>query len=348
MNQPACADPRRDELTRWLKDELAIESIRVEPASADASFRRYFRVTVPGRSLIVMDAPPEREDLAPYLAVAGMLADMGLNVPRVLARDLQRGYLLLTDLGQRQYLDELRQGGDAGALYADAIRALARMQAGGARAVRHLPPYDAALLHREMELLPEWFLGRHLQAAPTAAERSLLDATFGLLAAEALAQPQVLVHRDYHSRNLMLCPGANPGILDFQDAVRGAVSYDLVSLLKDCYIVWPRERVLGWLRDFRREAAALGVDVGPDEATFVRWFDRMGAQRHIKVLGIFARLYYRDGKPGYLADLPRVLDYLLDVTAADGELAAFDGWLRSKVLPRFAAAQARLAGAPPA
>jgi aminoglycoside/choline kinase family phosphotransferase len=348
MNQDTSADPRRDELTRWLEQELSADGVHVEPASADASFRRYFRATLPGRTLIVMDAPPEHEDLGPYLAVAGMLADVGLNVPRVVARDLRRGYLLLTDLGRRQYLDELRRGGDAGALYADAIRALARMQAGGAEAAQRLPLYDAALLRREMQLLPDWFLERHLQAAATDTERRLLDDTFGLLAHAALAQPQVFVHRDYHSRNLMVCPGDNPGILDFQDAVRGAVTYDLVSLLKDCYIVWPRERVLGWLRDFRREAAALGVDVGPDEATFVRWFDRMGAQRHIKVLGIFARLYYRDGKPGYLADLPRVLDYLLDVTAADAELAAFDDWLRSHVVPRFATAQARVAGTLPA
>jgi aminoglycoside/choline kinase family phosphotransferase len=348
MNSAASDDPRRDQLTRWLNDELAIEAIRVEPASADASFRRYFRVTMLRRSLIVMDAPPDREDLGPFLAVAGMLGDIGLNAPRVLARDVSRGFLLLTDLGVRQYLDELRHGGDAGALYADALRALARLQAGGREAALRLPPYDEALLRREMELLPEWFLGPHLQAPPTKAERGLLEATFSLLAAEALAQPQVFVHRDYHSRNLMVCPGANPGILDFQDAVRGAVTYDLVSLLKDCYIVWPRESVLGWLRDFRREAAALGVDTGPDEETFVRWFDRMGAQRHIKVLGIFARLYYRDGKAGYLADLPRVLDYLLAVTARDPGLAAFDGWLRKRVVPRFAAAQARVGGASPA
>jgi len=346
MNPAASADPRRDRLTRWVQEDLGVDATCIEPASADASFRRYFRATVPGGSVIVMDAPPDREDPGPYLAVADMLGAIGLNVPRVLARDVENGFLLLSDLGARQYLDELRQGGDVDALYSDAIRALARLQAGGAEASRRLPPYDAALLHREMELLPEWFLGRHLQAPPDRAERELLDATFGLLAADALAQPQVLVHRDYHSRNLMVCPGANPGILDFQDAVQGAVTYDLVSLLKDCYIVWPRERVLRWVAEFRREAAALGIDVGPDEATFVRWFDRMGAQRHIKVLGIFARLWYRDGKPGYLGDLPRVLDYLLAVTAVDPDLAAFDRWLRDRVVPQFAAAQARIAGTP--
>jgi len=344
MNPAASADPRRDQLIRWLQDDLGLAATRIEPASADASFRRYFRATAPGGSLVVMDAPPDREDLGPYLAVADVLGAIGLNVPRVLARDVANGFLLLSDLGTRQYLDELRHGRDVDALYSDAIGALARLQAGGAEASRRMPPYDAALLQREMELLPEWFLARHLQAPPDRAERELLDATFALLAAEALAQPQVFVHRDYHSRNLMVCPGANPGILDFQDAVRGAVTYDLVSLLKDCYIVWPRERVLSWVAEFRREAAARGVDAGPDEATFIRWFDRMGAQRHIKVLGIFARLWYRDSKPGYLADLPRVLDYLLAVTATDPDLAAFDRWLRERVLPRFAAAQARIAG----
>lgn len=341
---PTPDDPRREALTHWLIDDLAISVRSVEPASSDASFRRYFRALTPDGPRIVMDAPPDREDVGPFLHVAGLMADAGLNVPKILARDAARGFLLLTDLGTRQYLDELKQGGDTDRLYHDALRALVRLQSAGADAARELPAYDATLLHREMELLPEWFLGRHLQAPPSAAERRLLDDTFRMLAEDALSQPQVFVHRDYHSRNLMVCPDDNPGILDFQDAVRGAVTYDPVSLLKDCYIVWPRERVLGWLGEFRREAGARGVDVGPDETTFVSWFDRMGAQRHIKVLGIFARLFYRDGKSGYLADLPRVLDYLLAATSQDPALAEFDGWLRTRIVPQFVLAQARVAG----
>jgi aminoglycoside/choline kinase family phosphotransferase len=341
---PTPDDPRREALTRWLIDDLGLAVTAVEPASSDASFRRYFRAETPEGPRIVMDAPPDREDVGPFLHVAGLMADTGLNVPRVLARDAARGFLLLTDLGRRQYLDELRQGGDADRLYREALGALARLQSAGRDAARELPRYDATLLHREMELLPEWFLGRHLQAQPSAAERRLLDDTFRLLAEDALAQPQVFVHRDYHSRNLMVCAADNPGILDFQDAVLGPVTYDAVSLLKDCYIVWPRERVLGWLRDFRRAAAARGVAVGADEATFVAWFDRIGVQRHVKVLGIFARLYYRDGKPGYLADLPRVLDYVLAATSQDPALAEFDGWLRTRIVPQFVLAQARVAG----
>ncbi|MGH8242975.1 MAG: aminoglycoside phosphotransferase family protein, partial [Steroidobacteraceae bacterium] len=229
-------------------------------------------------------------------------------------------------------------------LYADAIDALVRLQAGSAASSAELPPYDRELLQRELELFPEWFVTRHLGLSPKLVQRREIANAFDWLCEEALAQPVVLVHRDYHSRNLMVRTEGNPGIVDFQDAVRGPISYDLVSLLKDCYIVWPRKKMLGWLDRYREAATAAGLDVGADRAQFLQWFDRMGLQRHLKVLGIFARLWHRDGKPGYLADLPRVLDYTLEVTGALPQLAEFDEFLRKQVVPAFAAA--RRAGSP--
>jgi len=332
-------DTRRAALEDWLRRVLGHAPQRVAPASADASFRRYFRVWHGDCTSIAMDAPPDREDVGPYLQVAGILAAAGVNVPRVLAQDRAQGFLLLTDLGDRQYLDALRAGGDAERLYGDAIRALVRLQAHGS--TDGLPRYDGPRLQQEMALFPEWFLARHLELEATAAERGMLAESFDLLEAAALRQPAVLVHRDYHSRNLMVCDDANPGILDFQDACVGAVTYDVVSLLKDCYVTWPRERVLAWLDLYRAQAAASGVDVGPDRAAFVRDFDLMGLQRHIKVLGIFARLWYRDGKSSYLRDLPTVLQYALDATARDPALDALDAFLRTRVSPAFAGAQAR-------
>jgi len=333
-------DTRRSELENWLAGVLGGPPSRVAPASADASFRRYFRVWRDGATWVAMDAPPGKEDLGPYIHVAALLAAAGVNVPRVVARDEARGFLLLTDLGSRQYLDALRAGEDADSLYRDALGALLRMQAGVAPAAASLPAYDATRLRQEMELFPAWFLDRHLGIATGPAERAMLDEQFAQLERAALGQPQVLVHRDYHSRNLMVCED-NPGVLDFQDACIGACTYDLVSLLKDCYIAWPRERVLGWLREYRAMAAQAGMHFPGDERDFVRAFDLMGLQRHLKVLGIFCRLWYRDGKRGYLADLPLVLDYALAVTAAEPSLQGLDRLLRERVLPAFAPAQAR-------
>jgi aminoglycoside/choline kinase family phosphotransferase len=215
------------------------------------------------------------------------------------------------------------------------VDALVRMQSGGAAAAAELPPYDRELLMRELELFPEWFLARHLSLPADEDERALIGRAFEWLCDEALGQPTVLVHRDYHSRNLLVRPEGNPGIVDLQDAVRGPVTYDLVSLLKDCYVVWPRKQMLAWLDRYRAGAQAAGIDVGRDRDEFLRWFDRMGLQRHLKVLGIFARLWHRDGKPGYLGDLPRVLDYTLEVTGATAELAEFDRYLRRQVVPAF-------------
>ena len=333
-------DTRRSELESWLAGVLGGPPSRVAPASADASFRRYFRVWRDGETWVAMDAPPGKEDLSPFIHVAGLLDRAGVHVPRVLAQDAERGFLLLTDLGSRQYLDALRAGEDADTLYRDALAALLRMQAGVAPASASLPAYDAARLRLEMELFPDWFLERHLGIVAGPAERSMLDGQFALLERAALAQPQLLVHRDYHSRNLMVCED-NPGVLDFQDACIGACTYDLVSLLKDCYIAWPRERVLGWLREYRAMAAHRGMHFPGDERDFVRAFDLTGLQRHLKVLGIFCRLWYRDGKRGYLADLPLVLEYALEVTAAEPGLGSLDRLLRERVVPVFAAAQER-------
>jgi hypothetical protein len=338
-------DSRLQSLERWLASLPGQPVLRVTPASVDASFRRYFRVHRDGGTQIAMDAPPQRENIDSWLQVARLLATTGVNVPQVLVVDAVQGFVLISDLGSLQYLEALTKGADPEPLYADAIDALLCLQARGTGKAGGLPRYDHELLRKEMELFPEWFIGRHLGLEPGANDRRVIDAAFEWLCGEALAQPVVLVHRDYHSRNLMVCPRRNPGILDFQDAVRGPISYDLVSLLKDCYVVWPRARLLSWLDRYREGAARLGLDAGRDREEFLRWFDRMGLQRHIKVLGIFARLWYRDGKPGFLADLPRVLDYTLAVTAAEPALAPFDDFLRRRVVPAFTAASKR-AGLP--
>ncbi|MCZ8131883.1 MAG: phosphotransferase [Steroidobacteraceae bacterium] len=337
---PRAPDARLESLTRWIRAGLGRRDATVEPASADASFRRYFRVRDGGATYVAMDAPPDREDLGPFVGVARALDAIGVHVPRVLEEDRTHGFLLLTDLGSRHYLAALNGGADVDRLYADAAAALLAIQTRGQAAAAALAPYGVHLLDREVQLFPEWFLGRHLGVSPDAATRDLVERASARLAVAALEQPQVFVHRDYHSRNLMVCDDRNPGILDFQDAVRGAVTYDLVSLYKDCYVVWPRDRVLGWVRDYRERAVAAGLAL-PDAREFVRWFDLMGVQRHLKVLGIFARLWYRDGKSGYLHDLPTVLAYVRDAARAYGELAELARLLDEVVAPRFEAAQRR-------
>ena len=330
------ADPRLHNMERWIAGLPGPAVERIAPASADASFRRYFRVHRGGVAQIAMDAPPEREGLESWLRVARILAATGVHVPQVIAVDAEQGFVLMADLGRQHYLEALGNGADPGPLYADAVDALVLLQSGDPAAIAELPAYDRELLMRELGLFPEWFLSRHLSLAPDDGERAVIAAAFDWLCDEALAQPVVLVHRDYHSRNLLVRPEGNPGIVDFQDAVQGPVSYDLVSLLKDCYVVWPRKRMLAWLDRYRDRAAAAGIAVGRDREEFLRWFDRMGLQRHLKVLGIFARLWHRDGKPGYLGDLPRVLDYALEVTSALPELATFDAFMRKRVVPAFA------------
>jgi aminoglycoside/choline kinase family phosphotransferase len=327
----------------WLARELHLPLSRIEPASSDASFRRYFRAFTGTATYIVMDAPPAREDVRPYLKVSALLEDLAVHVPHVHQADVARGLLLLEDLGTTSYLERLTGGGDSERLYADALNALAVIQVRGHAAAAQLAPYGASELAREMALMPEWFLGRHLALELTPAETRLLAAAFEFLIGEALAQPTVFVHRDYHARNLMVVGAHNPGIIDFQDALCGPVGYDLVSLLKDCYIAWPRARVVGWVREFRARLLANGAAAGDSEAQFLRWFDLIGVQRHIKVLGIFCRLWYRDGKPGYLPDLPRTLDYVRAVCAEHAPLAELAAFLERRVVSELPPANARVA-----
>ena len=339
-------DPRREQLEQWLTGLFGASDFVVTTASADASFRRYFRVSrqsqgnsQPAQTWIAMDAPPEKEDMGPYIRVAAMLVDVGVNAPRVLERDQAQGFLLNTDLGSRTYLADLEAGADADRLYHDAIEALIAIQARAGRHAEQLPPYDEALLRREMGLFPEWFVDRHLGLKLNEAETRGLAQTLDTLVVQALQQPRVFVHRDYHSRNLMVCDGQygpNPGILDFQDAVLGPVTYDLVSLLRDSYVAWPIERIHAWLRRYRESAQRAGLDAGKDEAEFQRWFDLMGLQRQLKVLGIFARLYHRDGKSGYLKDLPRTLGYVRQVSRNYRDLDFLTAFIEERIVPAMA------------
>ena len=312
---------RQQQLTNWLETTLNAQPFTLTVASADASFRRYFRVHLPNeylghKTLIAMDAPPPQEDCRPFVRIAKLLLDAGLNVPKVLAEDVENGFLLLSDLGDATYLSVLNTE-NAPALYADATEALVKLQL--ATKADALPPYDHALLMREMQLFPDWYVNKHLARDLTVLECQNLQESFELLSKNILAQGQVFVHRDYHSRNLMICKD-NPGILDFQDAVIGAITYDLVSLFKDAYIEWDEEQIIDWLVRYWEKARKAGLPVPTDFSAFYRDFEWMGAQRHIKVLGIFARLYHRDGKDGYLKDMPLVLHYLRKVCARYVEL----------------------------
>lgn len=327
-------DKRDKALRTWVGRVLPAQNGDFRPASVDASFRRYFRVSAGAESFIVMDAPPEKEDSRPYVAIAQRLHALGLNVPRILEQDLNQGFLLLTDLGERLYLPQLSEA-TVERLYGDALGALVVLQTGttAADAAGFLPDYDAALLRREMELFRDWYLGRHLGVSLSPAQSRVLERAFDVLVRSARAQPQVWVHRDFHSRNLLVTERNNPGIVDFQDAVLGPVTYDLVSLLRDCYIAWPRARVEGWVKGYRTLALESGIPVGEDEAQFLAWFDFMGVQRHLKASGIFARLYHRDGKPGYLPDIPRTLGYVLDVAARHPELEPLAALLHELRIP---------------
>jgi N-acetylmuramate 1-kinase len=340
MSEP---DARLALIHDWLSRELRLPVSRIEPASSDASFRRYFRAFSGAHTYVVMDAPPDKEDVRPYLKVSALLEALGAHVPHVHEADGARGLLLLEDLGTTLYLERLEGGGDSERLYADALDALAMIQVRGGAACAELARYDRAALEREMALMPEWFLARHLALTLSSAEHELIGESCEFLIREALAQPVVFVHRDYHSRNLLVRAERNPGIIDFQDALAGPVGYDLVSLLKDCYIAWPRERVVGWVRGFRARLLAQGGAPGSSDAEFLRWFDLIGVQRHIKVLGIFCRLWYRDGKPGYLPDLPRTLDYLRDSCARYAPLGPLARFLEERVVTQLPRANARSA-----
>ncbi len=310
-DQNISRDSRLVSLMRWLETlhGFSLDMDTVRPASSDASFRRYFRVNVENGSCIVMDAPPGKEKTEPFVYIASVFGKSGVSVPHVLAKNHEEGFLLLSDLGTVTYLDVL-DGTSAGSLYMDAIHALISIQLISRPHV--LPEYDRATLRRELDLFPEWYISRHRQFSMSPDKQAELEKVFDLLLANNLSQPQVFVHRDYHSRNLMVMDGtdkANPGILDFQDALYGPITYDLVSLLKDAYIEWEEERVLDWVIRYWEKAKKTGLPVNPDIDQFYRDFEFMGVQRHLKVLGIFARLYHRDGKNAYFKDIPRVMQY---------------------------------------
>lgn len=304
---------------QWTREVLGDPGLTLESASSDASFRSYWRTVGTAVTWIVMDAPPDREDVRPWIEIAQRLTSAGLAAPEVRGTNLDEGFLLISDLGRELYLPALTET-SVDALYGQALEVLftlaTRVDASG------LPPYDEARLVTEMELLPTWFLQRHLGYTPECEEWDTIESAFRALVTNATQQPQVFVHRDFHSRNLLLPThaGAGTGIIDFQDAVRGPITYDLVSLLRDCYIVWSDARVYAWADAFRARAEAAGL-LRVEPAQFRRWFDLMGLQRHIKVLGIFCRLWYRDGKAGYLGDLPRVWTYTRDVGRRYPEIA---------------------------
>ncbi len=332
MTHDQASDARLKSLTQWVSEVVGIKAPVLRPASTDASFRRYFRVQAGPESYIAMDAPPAQEDLGPYLRVAERLWALGLNVPKTLQRDLERGFLLISDLGERLYLDHLSEA-TVERLYGDALSALIVLQAGSLTDPEFLPEYDAALLRRELELFRDWYLVRHRGLRLTDAQLAAFETGMARLIRSALEQPRVWVHRDYHSRNLLWTAVNNPGIVDFQDAVHGPVTYDLVSLLRDCYIAWPRDRVEDWALGYFDLAAQSGVPVGEDERLFLKWFDWMGVQRHLKASGIFARLNHRDGKAGYLKDIPRTLGYALEVSGRYPELAPLHELLRALTPP---------------
>jgi aminoglycoside/choline kinase family phosphotransferase len=312
------ADARRSALERWLAAYYGGASFALTPASEDASFRRYFRARLEGgRTAIAMDAPPDKEDCRPFVRIAALLREAGLHAPQVLAQDLGQGFLLLSDLGTRTYLQALAPG-NAARLFGDATDALVRWQL--ATRAGELPPYDEALLRREMNLFPEWYVGRHLNKSLSSDQQQVLENVFATLVRSALEQPQVYVHRDYMPRNLMVCE-PNPGVLDFQDAVIGPVSYDVVSLFRDAFVSWEEEQVLDWTVRYWEKAKRAGLPVGADFGEFWRAFEWMGLQRHLKVLGIFARIHYRDGKPKYLEDTPRFLGYARSVAKRYSALA---------------------------
>jgi len=307
-------DIRLSQLDTWLATLNLVETSSRRPASSDASFRRYLRYDVLpdlraklGDTLVAMDAPPDRENVPAFIHVDGLLFDAGVTVPAIVARDVDNGFLLLSDLGTTTYLQRL-DSDNASFMYSDAIDALIAFQLTSTPGV--LPEFDRAFVLREMNLFPEWFIAKHLGVTMTPAQQATLDKVFETITANVLAQQQVFMHRDYHSRNLMWIEQGNPGVLDFQDAVYGPVTYDLASLMRDAYIQWDEEFVLDWVVRYWQSAKKLGLPVNPDIDAFYRDFEFMALQRHLKILGLFCRLNYRDGKPTYMGDLPTVIDYV--------------------------------------
>lgn len=325
-------DTRKLALTNWVTQQTQAEQHPIELASlgSDAGFRRYFRYQTPSQWLAV-DAPPASEDTHQFLAIARLIEQQGVRSPRIAAADAENGFLLVEDMGDRLFFRAVNTG-NADSLYQQALNTLLQLQRiQDDNAL--IPRYDRALLRRELEIFSEWFAGKLLGHPLNTAEQKLLDELFTLLEDNALAQPQTFVHRDYHSRNLLLLGDGSLGVIDFQGALWGGVTYDLVSLLRDCYLLWPAEKVKSWALDYRQQAINAHIIPDVSETEFLRWFDWLGLQRHIKVLGIFARLNLRDGKTGYLNDLPLVIRYTLEIAGQYPELQAFAAWFKQTLLP---------------
>lgn len=326
-------DQRQIELENWLKQVLTSQPVLIKLAD-DASFRRYFRVKTNEQTLVAMDAPPDKEDSRPFVAIAQAFAKHGVKVPEILAVDLAQGFLLLSDLGDQLYLNELTSD-NVNHLYQQALSVIPLIQACQNVSGWELPHFGTELIQRELELFRHWFLQIHLALELDAKSQTMLTNTFAKLIHVANEQPQVCVHRDYHSRNLLRLTNDEVGVIDFQDAVWGPVTYDAVSLLRDCYIVWPQSEVKRWLLQFYQQCCDHNLIKNVSEQQFLYWFDLVGVQRHLKVLGIFSRLYHRDGKKGYLNDMPRILDYLLAVTSQHSELNELCCFLQSTVQPKL-------------
>ncbi len=320
---------REIQLLTWLRHPCGLTHFNFAIASEDASFRRYFRIYRPGQaSLIVMDAPPEHENCTPFVAMTARLHATGVHVPSILAQDVSQGFLLLEDLGDQVYLSQLTDE-NADALYGEAMQALLRFQVAGTTV--GLLKYNETLLLQEMQLFIDWFVQPYLGLTLNRQEQQMLQACFRLLVQNALAQPQVLVHRDYHARNLLVCDDHSPGIIDYQDAVLGPITYDLVSLLRDSYISWPMHRVDTWLAHYTAQAMAQGILTAAQGTHIPGWFDLMGVQRQLKVAGIFARLHLRDGKSGYLADIPQTLRYIVEVAQRRSALSPLADFIMQRV-----------------
>lgn len=320
-------------LKNWLSEVMKTQDFELKPASEDASFRSYHRLFLQDKSFIVMDAPPPEEDCKPFVQISKTLFASGINVPVIHYMDLEQGFLVLDDFGDTLYLDELNSN-SVDRLYSDAIKSLVTIQT--KTRTGDIPVYDEALLRREVGLFTEWLLARHLQLDLSNEETASINSVFNLLVDNALQQPQVFVHRDFHSRNLMITNSNNPGVIDYQDAVQGPLSYDLVSLLKDCYIKWSKQEINEWIAFYLQQLSENGTEI--DRQTFQRWFDLMGVQRHLKASGIFARLSLRDGKHHFLNDVPRTLSYIVDLKNDYEELSALCSLIEEKVLPGLEAA----------
>jgi N-acetylmuramate 1-kinase len=333
------SDPRHDTLLHWLHYELGLNAEPLIPASSDASFRRYFRFSTEKGSRIAMDAPPPQENILPFLNVAGLLKQRGVSTPEIFAANPEDGFIVLEDFGNTVYLDLLNPT-SVETLYGKALETLLCLQT-DQEPLPSLPEYDEALLRRELRVFTEWCIEGYLQIELTPKEETILSDAFNLLISSALDQPKTLVHRDFHSRNLMALSDGRTGVLDFQDAVIGPITYDLVSLLRDCYVAWPLKDVERWIEAFRNQLIEKNRISGVSQAQFRRWFDLMGMQRHLKAAGIFCRLKLRDGKPGYIADIPRTLGYILDVAREQPDLTDFANLIIRRVLPTFLKDQTR-------